>query len=143
MSMSTFTTADALAVYMLSEVGPLADDLGLTVDALMPAVEDVLYGYFGADGGVITDATDTRKLRALARMEAWRTAVAWCAADFDTSADGESLSLSQRQTHAVARLTDAINRAGAWTDANAVIITNLVYTADPFYRATTASEFGS
>lgn len=141
MPMATFTTADALAVFMLSEIGPLADDLGLTVDALAAAVEDAIYAYFGDTGGVITDATDTRKLRALARVEAWRTAVAWCAADFDTSADGESLSLSQRYKNAQGRLADARNRAASYADANRVVITDIRYTGEPFYRAISTTEF--
>lgn len=140
-----FATADALAVFMVQEVGPLGADLGLDTSAYAAAVDDALYAFYGDAGGVISDITsvaDVRKLRALARVEAWQTVVTASAADINSSTDGQSLSLSDRYAHAVGRLADARARAAQYSSDNMVLVTPITYTGDPYARPVRVSEFG-
>jgi hypothetical protein len=141
MPLPTSYDESELAAFMVTELGPLGTDLGLDASALAPAVDDTLFAYFGDAGGAIADATDIRKLRALARGEAWQTAVTWTAADINSSTDGQSLSMAGRHAQAVARLADARNRATRYHADNQVLVTTLTYAVDPFAVLTDAPEF--
>lgn len=69
----TAYTEQQLAIYMLSSIGNLGTVLELTADHFREAVNDTLLAYGDVDS--IGDADDIKKLRALAKVEAWRVAV--------------------------------------------------------------------
>ena len=132
-----------LGQFMLDELGPLASDLGWTAPSdVTAAIDDALYAYFDGDGD-IADATDQRKLRALARVEAWRAAVSATAADFDSSTDGQSMALAQRHAQALGRLADARARAAQYRADYGVTVTAVTWANDPYQCSTTSrAEFG-
>lgn len=130
-----------LGQFMLTELGPLAVDLGWTAPSdVLPAVEDALDAYFDGAGD-IAGVTDQRKLRALARVEAWRMAVNATAADIDSSTDGQSMALAGRHAQAVGRLNDALARAAAHRAEYAVAVTTATWDDHHHRRDNTGTEF--
>ncbi len=106
MSAPATYTETALASYMANALGEVGATLGWTAGngKLDEAVNDALLSY-GVDD--IADATDTKKLRALARLYAWRAAVASLPAFYDFSSDEESFDRSQMLTGAKLSLSIA------------------------------------
>jgi hypothetical protein len=110
MAAPTAYTEKELAAYMHAELGPAAAALGLEVglsDAgdYAEAVNETILQY-----GVtaISQASDILKLRALARVQAWRTAAAQMAALFDFGAEGGSYQRSQMAASAEKNLARAL-----------------------------------
>lgn len=141
MAGSVFTTNEALAVYMLLEVDAMADDLQLTSDSFSAAVERTLLTYFAGDG-VITDATDFAKITAIARYEAWSTARKRAAAYITSSTDGQAVQMKEYRDNAAAEAKIARADAAQYLPQNQIIITPIVRTGDPYYRAPLTTEFG-
>lgn len=102
---SSYTEA-GLAAYMvtaLSNVGKL-----LSWDAATPeiteAVHETLFSYGVSD---IASATEPRKLRAMARVQAWAAACSALAAFYDHKADGGEFDREKLQAHALKMLAEA------------------------------------
>lgn len=108
----------SLAAYMATVTSNVAAALGWTADSFQEAVNDTLLAY-----GVVavTEATDIVKLRALAKVEAWRAVVDATAADFNFSADGGNYSREQIHQHAIDALARAQEQAGDYTTAGYAI----------------------
>lgn len=102
-----------LAAYMATVTNNVAAALGWTADNFSEAVNDTLLAY-----GVTTaaDAGDIPRLRALAKVEAWRAVADATAADFNFSADGGSYSREQIHQHALDALTRAQAQAAPFVD---------------------------
>lgn len=103
-------TETTLATFMLAEMGNVATALGWTgLNDVQPAVDEALLVYGVDDIGNISGRENVRKLRALARVEAWRLASNSLAADYDFKADGGDYKRSQLYAQA----TQALERAQA------------------------------
>lgn len=100
----------SLAAYMLSVTGNVAAALGWTASDFTEAVNDALVAYGVPD---IANATDIAKLRALAKVEAWRAVVDGTAADIEFTADGANFKRNQMHQQAVAALERAQSEATA------------------------------
>lgn len=104
-----------LAEYMETVTRNITAALGWSADDFSEAVTDTMIAYGVTD---LDDATDIPKLRALAKVEAWRTVVDGTAADFNFSADGGNYSREQVHDHAVAALDRALNAAARYADTS-------------------------
>lgn len=96
MAAPTTYTETELATFMLAELGNVAAALGWAVQTnVQPAIDETLLVY-GVDSiAEVTGRENIRKLRAFARVEAWRLAVNSLAADYDFKADGGDYKRSQ------------------------------------------------
>lgn len=85
-------TEPELQAYMLDVLADVASALGMTELSLQEAVNDTLLAYGVAD---IAAATDIPRLRALARVAAWRAALARASSWYRFSADGATYNREQ------------------------------------------------
>jgi len=127
MTVPSSYTEKELAAYMHGELGPVAAALGLAVGSTdagsyAEAVNETLLQYGVA---TIAQATDMVKLRALARVYAWRKVVGLLTALFDFAADGGEYNRSQMIVAAEKNLARAV-------------IDALEY--DPVYRVRTTRQ---
>jgi hypothetical protein len=115
--------------FMLTSVGGIGTTLGLTVANFQEAVNSTLLEY-----GVtaIAEATDIAQLRALALVQAWRTARAAASAWYDFSADNAEFKRSQVLTAINAALDNAETAALAYTVQYTVLVGTMTYAADPY-----------
>lgn len=108
-------TEETLKTYMLTVLRQLGAVLGMTVNSFDEAVNEVLLAYGVAD---IADATDIPKLRALAKVEAWKVALAEAGARIDWSEAGASFKQSQYRAAAREGLlgaeAEAARYGGGW-----------------------------
>jgi len=81
-----------LAEYLIDYLGNLAADLNWTETSLVTVTEDTLSDY-GVD--YETEVTDTKKYKALGKVNLWEKALIELSSKFDFSADGGSFSRSQ------------------------------------------------
>ena len=89
---------ESLAEFMHATLGAIGTDLGFTptgVGSYQEAVNTTLLTYGDVAIGDITAFSDIARLRAIAKVEAWRMAVIESAAYFDVSDGAQSLKLSQ------------------------------------------------
>ena len=108
---SSYTEAE-LKTYMVSCLGDVATVLGVTVDDLDEAVNDVLIAYGITD---IANAADIAKLRALAKAQAWTVASTNAAALHDIKDADVTYSLSQLRMNIAGNLYSAKLDASLWT----------------------------
>jgi hypothetical protein len=101
-------TEASLRMYMLDVTGGLGTRLELATGDFYEAVSSALLSY-GVDD--INQATDMAKLRAVARMEAWRTAWNKATGAYDFTADGSSFKRSDLAKQAQAQLEQAEREA--------------------------------
>ena len=122
MAVPTSYTEATLKAYMHTALGAVATALGITVAAgsYDEAVNETLIAYGVSD---VTSATNMRKVRSLARREAWRTAQASAAGRFDFSADGASYSRSQMHSMIATALATAESDAAQYDAAGAYTVT--------------------
>jgi len=92
--------------YMYSTTKGVVDVINWTANDFVEPVNDLLIAY-GVD--TINDATDIAKLRAMAKIEAWRAMVSATSGEFDYSSDSGQTALhykrSQLHEQAKAALT--------------------------------------
>lgn len=124
---------ETLAAYMLAVLADVGSVLGFDGDEFDEAINDTLLAY-GEDD--IADATDIAKLRALARVEAWKLALIAAAARYDVSDGTQSLKRSQILSQIKSALAVAVDDASAYTgdDSNVVGRATVVYADDPYQR---------
>lgn len=129
MPVPTSYTEANLATFMHGCLGDVATELGwLAASSYSEAVTETLLAYGVTD---IAGATDMRKLRALARREAWRAAVGSLASRYDFTADGASHHLSQVYSQAQHALAAAEADAVRYDTAHQATLTKIHY-GDPY-----------
>lgn len=125
MAIPSSYTEDALKAFMLTALEDLGSVLGLNSDRFNEAVNETLLAY--ATGGPLTEianATNIPKLRALAKVEAWKVAIRAASGRIDWSEAGAFFKQSQYRLAAEAGLALAqleavqagyLPDAAAWT----------------------------
>jgi hypothetical protein len=131
MTVPTAYTASQLQAFMLRTTGNLGTVLSLTTIDFEDAVTDVLLGY-GVN--TIESASDIAKLRALAKVEAWKVAKAKAAGRTDFDADGASFTRSQLIEQAQSNLEMAEQEAMVHGGLAGYAVTTAVFTypGDPY-----------
>lgn len=132
MAMPTAYTESSLISYMRTITKAVSESLNLNSGDFQEAVNDVLDVY-GVDD--IADATDISKLRALAKVAAWRTVNdLLITTAYDFSADGGSYKLSQMKEGAEKALELAEQAAAeaGYSVGYAIEIGTLTRPNDPY-----------
>jgi len=131
MPVPTAYTEETLAIYMHEKLGNIAGVLGYSLDggSYNEAIIDTLIAY-----GVtsIDNATNIKKLRALALVEAWKMAVADLSTRHDFSADGGSYNRSQMFENASKAMESAQVEALAYDTNYQVGRTRVINISDPY-----------
>ena len=131
-------TEEALAAAMNQWVSTTAVLLGWSVDdgSYDDPIIDALSWYGVTD---IANATDVKKLRALARVAVWESAASALASSVDWSRGAESVRSSQAYENALKQLAAARKRAAdeGYTigPVAALVVSDIVY-HDPYARTT-------
>lgn len=129
-------TEATLATFMHSTVGRMATVLGWANPAsYAEPINETLLAYGAAD---VADASDIRKLRAIARREVWRAAVEGLASAYDLTADSSSFKRSQMLTQARTALQMAITATLAYDDDYVITIDRSSQLIDPYVYRTLA-----
>lgn len=133
---TTYTEAQ-LAAYVVTALGETASALGwvtapTVTPALQEAVNDTLLLYGVND---IANATDPGKLRAFARVAAWRAALASLAARFAFSTDQQEFKRSEMFRMAQANLAQAEADATPFGLVGQAAVVGKVEWADDPYAA--------
>jgi hypothetical protein len=121
-----------LAEYLLSAnvLGPTATALGWTEPDVLEAVWQTLLAY---GVSTIAEATDIPKLRALAKIEAWRQAANATAGHYRFSTDNQTLDRQQVHEHAVKMLAESERQAASYgLPGSRVQISNIRRRHDPY-----------
>lgn len=130
-------TEEELAEYMHETLRAVAGVLGWSVagGSYTEPVNETLVAYGQPDISQITGLEAIRKLRTLARVEAWRAVVSETVADYDYQADGGNFHRSQAHAHAKAMLYQAEQDALAFSPVYRVIVNRVDHKHDPYqYR---------
>lgn len=135
MSAPNSYTEATLAAYMHSILGDTATALGWASGTASygEAVNETLLAYGVGDISSVSGRDSISKLRALARVEAWRQVAAYTAGGYDFTADGASYQRSQMHQQAQdamkAAEADAMRYGGYGYEA---IFQNLEHVQDPY-----------
>lgn len=115
MSVPSSYTEETLASFQLVSLSDVAGILDWTADTpeIQEAVTETLLAYGVED---IASATDIRKLRALARVQAWQAAADALASRYDFEADGGRYDREKLHAHALAQLAAARAQVASITD---------------------------
>jgi thioesterase domain-containing protein len=144
MPVATAYTESALASFMASAIGPVADVLGWSVggNSYNLPISRTLRALGLTDVTTVTAAADLAALEAVATREAWRLVVQHLATRYDISIDQQSLKRSQLQ--AMAKEALILAEADVWvalaapdvtllaSGRAAVTIHSLTYPGDPY-----------
>lgn len=141
---ASYASEAALASYMLGVLGDVGKDLGISMvptaegvpgDFAEP-INDVLLTYGADTVGVISGTESVAKLRAIARVYAWRLALSRAAARYDFSDGTQSLKRSQVFSQIKSALAQAESDAAALGVGTAPVVKvgSISYIDDP-YRA--------
>lgn len=103
----------ALADYISSNFAQIKSQLGWSDSEEIAAITDKTLEMYGVD--TEAEATDSRKLHALADVAVWRQALNDVSLDYNFSADGASYSRSQQAEMIRKNLNDAITDAVAYS----------------------------
>lgn len=96
MAVSTTYTEVELKEYMHTVLGEVATVLDFsTATSYDESFNEVMYAFDEADVGNVSGIDDMRKLRALARREAWRTAMSEVTPRYDFESVGQTLKRNQ------------------------------------------------
>jgi|SRR5688572_39588 len=144
MAIPTSYTEKQLAEYMHVMLGKVAKALDLhfgPTDAgdYAEAVNDALLAYPADNIATITGSENIQRLRALARVAAWRHVVTNFAALFDFSADGASYNRNQLFKNAQAALQLAEDDAAPYLSNYSAKIISVDHRQDP-YQVRTEDE---
>lgn len=113
MAVPTSYTEQSLMNYMHEALSGVGDVLGFDPPhAYDEAVNEALLVYGETDITAVSGARNIRKLRAVARVEAWRKVMAATAIDYDfRREDGAQYSRSQMHAQAKANFAQALKEA--------------------------------
>jgi hypothetical protein len=125
----TAYTEEALGEFMLTVLGVVGQVLQYTSASFGEEVSDTLLAYGVAD---IAQATDIKKLRALAKVAAWQKANDDLVAFYDYQADGGKFDRSQMQAMAEKALASALAGALAYDPNYQVQVTREKPVNDPY-----------
>lgn len=127
-------TEQALAAYMHDVLGAVGTslDFSVTDGDYAEAVNDALVAYGVDDIQTVSGRANIARLRALARVEAWRLVVRNTAGDYDFQADGARYNRSQIHAQAQENLQEALNDAAAYDPSYRVGIDRIVHKHDPY-----------
>lgn len=144
MPVPTAYTEQALAEYMHAELQDVATDLEMTpvlLGSYAEAVINTLIVYGESDISTITTLTNIAKLRAFARVQAWKVAQARAAARYDMSDGTQSLKRSQIFAMIDKALASAERAAQPFGGGNApvVAISGVRWSQDPYGPPSTTS----
>ena len=103
----------ALADYITSNFGQIKSQLGWSDSLQLATITAKTLEIYGV--ATEAEATDSRKLHALADVAVWRQALADVSLDYNFSADGASYSRSQQADMIRKNLNDAITDAVAYS----------------------------
>lgn len=130
MPVPTAYTETTLADFMHSQLGQFPAMFEWTSPAsYQEAINESLLAY-GVSG--IDKATDIRKLRALARVEAWKQVTSELASKYKVQADGSTF--ERQQMHEMARksLAAAEQDATIYTTDYSAVVGSIGWTKDPY-----------
>lgn len=141
MAPPTSYTEIALATYMDSLLGDLADVLGWAVGGVdagsyKEPVNEALLALGVDDIGDVSGVEPCRRLRIIARREAWRAAVQAVASRYDVESDGQRFKRSQLQAMAAEALAIAEADALAVDPHYRVGVTRVTRKHDPYVYLT-------
>ncbi len=125
----TAYTDDKIKQYMLSlleGVGPSAD---WTTNNFNESVVDVLIDYGTT---TVASCSDITKLRALARVHAWRKLASAVSGDFDFAADEAEYKRRVVYEHALRQLEEAERLAWRYLDRNQAETGSMTWEDDPY-----------
>ena len=103
----------ALADYITDNFGQIKSQLGWSDSVQLVTITEKTLELYGV--ATEAEATDTRKLHAIADVAVWRQALADVSLDYNFSADGASYSRSQQADMIRKNLNDAITEAVAYS----------------------------
>lgn len=137
MTVPTSYTEKTLADFMAETLKTTADLLGLAAGAsdagdFAEAVNEALLQYGVTDVSEISGIESIKKIRALARVEAWNLAVACFTAMYKFSADGGSYDRNQLFEQAKQNRDAAVTDALAFSANYSVKTGELRYLHDPY-----------
>jgi hypothetical protein len=134
MSVPAIYTESTLAQYMEGTLGSTSGVLSMAAadGDFDEAVNSALLTYGQTDISQITGSDNIAKLRTLARLEAWRVALASAAGDFDFEADGGRYSRGQIHTRIVDNLARAEIDALVYLPGYQVGAQAITWTQDPY-----------
>lgn len=119
----------SLSEYLIAYLGNLAEILGWEESNLPIVVEDTLSDY-----GVSTEAeaTDTRKLRLLGKVNLWKKALVELSSKYNFSADGASFSQSQFYEMVLKNYERACNEALEYMPNYQIQVGEVITEHDPY-----------
>jgi hypothetical protein len=134
MSIPASYTETTLADFMKDQLKGIATMLGWTTtpDDYQEAVNEALLAYGVSDIATISGLANIKKLRALARVQVWKAALAAVAGDFSFSADGGSYQRDQVFQHIKDALQQATTEALVYDPNYAAEISMVDYGRDPY-----------
>jgi hypothetical protein len=130
-------TEGTLAAFIHQVLGPVADALTWSVGAgsYDEIINETLFKAGQTDLSLIVTQEDIRKLRTLARLEAWRAVVDQSASDISFEADGGRYSREQFHKMAAENFAKAESAAAEYDDRYRVGLDRLDFKHDPYrYR---------
>lgn len=128
----TAYTENELAAFLITTLGKVATALEWTAATtqVVEAVYDTIHAY---GVSVIADATDVRKLRALARVAIWRAVVRDTAGHYAVAAEGMSFNRQQLHEQATRALREAEGEAAEiGAGVAALLVTPVTHVHDPY-----------
>lgn len=134
MAAPTSYSEATLAAFLLAELGNVAVALGWTAQPnVQPAIDEALLAYGVDEIADVTGRDNIRKLRAFARVEAWKLATNSLAGDYDFKADGGDYKRSQLHDQAVKALERAQDDAAEFdADTNVISRDAIEHIHDPY-----------
>ena len=133
MALPTSYTEVSLRTYIHDVLGAVADALDWNEGdrVLQEAAYETLFSYGTSDISTITGRANIRKLRCLARREAWRAVVTEVASDFDFMNEAGEIKRSQVFSQAQKAFAQANADALAYDDQYNVTVETTTY-SDPY-----------
>lgn len=123
-------TEALLTRFMERALGDLKDEVGFTDDTFyLDAIEDTCLAYGVSD---VVDATDVKKLRALARVCLWRDVLFKLTAMYDYSEEEEAAKRSQLYRQAESSLRVAERLAAPYDPLRSVQMGRIIWKSDPY-----------
>lgn len=134
MAAPTSYTELALAMYMHATLREVGEALGWQPSAgdYDEAVNETLLTYGASDIAAISGQANIRRLRTLARVQAWQQVVNATAGDYAFSADGASYHREQVHAQALSNLRQAQTEALAYDPDYRVGVDRIEHKHDPY-----------
>lgn len=112
----------ALADYITSNFSQIKTQLGWTDSEEISAITDKTLEMYGVS--TEAEATDSRKLHALADVAVWRQALNDVSLDYDFSADNASFSRSQQSKMIMDNYSQALNDALVYLPNYSILVSH-------------------